>query len=64
VHKVCPKPDDRWGNSSTPGDLMDFSTRTFVKELSGVHTIDVQYRQSSGGTAKIANAVIQLFRVL
>lgn len=45
-------------------DYMDFSSREFIQQLNGVHTIDLQYRQQSGNTAKIANATIQLFRVL
>lgn len=45
-------------------DYLDFSSREFIQQLSGIHTIDLQYRQQSGNSAEIANATIQLFRVL
>jgi hypothetical protein len=43
---------------------MDFSCREFTKQLEGDHTIDLQYRQQGGNQAKIADVIIQLFRVL
>jgi len=64
THKVYPTTGDKFGNGNIDNDWLDFSSREFAQILSGVNTVEIQWRQSGGNTAKIADANIQIFRVL
>jgi len=64
THRVTPTTGQRFGDRSVDNDWIDFSNREFIELLApGEHTIELQYRQDGGNTAKMANATIQLFRV-